>query len=189
MPVKTYAHDRFLARTVLKLLPDGTTPNQITVFRILCIPAVLWLLWKQDYVVGIPFFLFVAFTDVLDGSMARTRDLVTSWGMVWDPVADKLLIGSVALLLLVTSGFPPEVTILVIGLELAFLAGGWYRKRQGIVVSANWWGKLKMSCQVGGITFFLLWLSTGAASLAWASYATFGLAVLLALGSLVKHGL
>lgn len=189
MPARTYPHDRLLARTILKLVPAGVTPNQITIFRILCIPAVLWLLWREAYAPAIPAFLFVAFTDMLDGSLARTRDQVTHWGMLWDPVADKLLIGTVALLLLVTSDFPPEVTVLIVGLELVFLAGGWYRKRQGIVVSANWWGKFKMLSQVAGITLFVLSLSVGSRGLALASFAVFGLAAVLALGSLFKHGL
>ncbi len=56
------------------------------------------------------------------------------------------------------------------------------------IVSANWWGKLKMLCQVAGVTLFLLQLRTGIASFATASYAVFALAIALAIGSLVKHG-
>lgn len=188
MLAKTYPHDRFLAATLLKLVPKETTPNHITVARMFMTPAVLWLLYEQRYELATPLFLLTALTDMIDGSLARTRGQVTKWGALWDPVADKLLIGSVALLLL-TRHFPQILTAIVIGLEAAFLAGGWYRSSQGENISANWWGKLKMLCQVFGVTLFLLGLQTGVGGLAIASYAVFGVACLLALGSLFRHGL
>lgn len=188
MTSKIYPHDRLLAATFLKLIPAKVTPNQITILRILLTPVVLWLLWKSSYEAGIALFLLVAFTDMLDGSLARTRGQVSSWGMIWDPVADKLLIGSVGVLLLFRS-FPEELIIVILGLEAAFLVGGYYRKRQGVMVSANWWGKFKMLCQVFGVTLFLIFLKTGIGSLALASYAVFVLASVLALGSLFSHGI
>lgn len=188
MMSKIYAHDRLLAATVLKLIPAKVSPNQITILRILLTPAVLWLLWVESYEMGISLFLLVAFTDMIDGSLARTRGQVTSWGMLWDPVADKLLIGAVAVLLLFRA-FPAELIVVIFGLEAAFLIGGYYRKRQGVIVAANWWGKFKMLCQVIGVTLFLLFLQTGMASLATASYVVFVLATLLAVGSLFRQGL
>ena len=137
---------------------------------------------------GIPLFLVTALTDMLDGSLARSRGQVTKWGALWDPIADKLLIGSVALLMLMRH-FPPTLTIIVIGLEATFLAGGWYRATQGEAVAANWWGKLKMLSQVAGVTLYLLSLQTGVTGLAAASYASFGIACVLALVSLFRHGL
>lgn len=188
MTAKAYPHDRFLAATILKLVPPDVTPNQITVTRMFMTPGVLWLLYEGRYGLATPFFLLTAFTDMLDGSLARTRGQVTDWGKLWDPVADKLLIGLVALLLMLRH-FPLELAVAVVGIELAFLVGGWYRAQQGIVVSANWWGKLKMLGQVAGVTLFLLFLQTGAASLAFASYVAFGTACALALVSLFRHGI
>jgi len=188
MPSKIYPHDRLLAATVLKLVPTKVTPNQITILRILLTPAVLWLLWFRYYETGMLLFLLVAFTDMIDGSLARTRGQVTDWGKIWDPVADKLLIGSVVALLLFRA-FPEELIVVIFGLEAAFLVGGYYRKRQGVIVSANWWGKFKMLSQVAGVTLFLLFLKTGLPALATASYAVFILAAMLAVGSLFKHGL
>lgn len=188
MPAKTYPHDRFLAATLLRLVPKETTPNQITVARMFMTPMVLWLLYEGRYELATPLFLVTALTDMLDGSLARTRDQVTDWGKTWDPIADKLLIGLVALLLL-TRHFPPELTVVIIGIEAAFLAGGWYRRTQGIVSSANWWGKFKMLCQVAGVTLFLIFLQTGIPGLATASYAVLVAACALAIVSLTRHGL
>lgn len=186
--MKPYLHDRLLAATVLKMFPADVRPNHVTIFRMLMTPFVLWVIWRQDYEAGIPLFLLVAFTDMLDGSLARTRGLVTEWGTIWDPVADKLLIGSVAVLLL-TQYFPPELTVAIVGIELAFLAGGYYRKTQGRIVGANWWGKMKMLMQVAGMTLFLLWLATGVPWLEPASYVVFGVAAVFAVASFFAHGL
>ncbi|HTK60706.1 MAG TPA: CDP-alcohol phosphatidyltransferase family protein [Candidatus Baltobacteraceae bacterium] len=188
MPAKTYLHDRFLAATLLKLVPKETTPNQITVLRIFMTPAVVWFLYEERYALATPLFLVTALTDTLDGSLARTRDQVTKWGILWDPIADKLLIGSVALILMFRH-FPPTLTAIILGLEAAFLAGGWYRHLQGETVAANWWGKFKMLGQVIGVTLYLLSLQTGIESLATASYSAFGVACVLAFISLFRHGL
>lgn len=188
MTAKTYPHDRFLAATLLKLVPKGATPNQITVLRMFMTPAVVWFLYLERYDAGIPLLLLAGLTDMLDGSLARTRDQVTEWGMIWDPIADKLLIGSVALLMM-TRHFPIELTVVVLGLEALLLAGGLIRKVRGKTVAANWWGKFKMLFQVAGAALFLVSLQTGVAALATASYAAFGVACVLAAVSLSRHGL
>ena len=186
--MQTYRHDRLIGRLFLPLIPDTIRPNHITILRLLLTPVVVWFVWKERYDVGIPLFLLVAFTDALDGSLARLRNQVTQWGMVWDPVADKVLIGSIAAVLLFQD-FSPEIAIMVFGLEAAFLIGGYYRKRQGRIVSANKWGKLKMLMQVAGITLFLCALALQMPALALASYGIFLLATVFAVFSLIHQGL
>src|SRR5262245_56464898 len=105
MPTKIYAHDRLLAATILRIVPESVTPNQITVARFLLTPFVILTLALGRYSFGVPFFLFAAFTDLLDGALARTRSQVTDWGTLWDPIADKLLIGS-AIVVLIFREFP-----------------------------------------------------------------------------------
>ncbi len=188
MSAEIYPHDRLMAATILRLIPRWVTPNQITVLRICLIPAVLWLLWRQSYAIGIAMFLITAFTDAVDGSLARTRGQVTEWGMVWDPVADKLLIASTVGLLLFRD-FPAGLSGLIVGIESVFLIGGCCRKLNGRTVSANGWGKIKMICQVIGVAAYLLFLATGTAPFALASYAILALAALFALISLCTHGL
>ena len=184
---KIYPHDRLMARTVLRLVPPSVTPNQITILRFLLTPVAVWFVHARQYDISIPFFLLVAFSDALDGSLARVRGQVTEWGMIWDPVADKLLIASIAVVLLFRH-FPPELAVVIFGLEAIFLAGGYYWKRKGRIVSANVWGKFKMIAQVLGIALFLLFLDTGLAGFAWTSFAAFGAATVLALISFWHHG-
>ena len=56
---------------MLPLIPKWITPNQVTIFRFLATPFVVWVLAIEAYAWSIPLFVFVAFTDVIDGSLAR----------------------------------------------------------------------------------------------------------------------
>src|SRR3990167_8132036 len=90
--------DELLAATFLKCFPTSVKPNQLTVFRFITVPFVLILLWNEVYIGGIILFTISAFSDALDGAMARTRNQITDWGKVYDPLADKLLIGLSAMI-------------------------------------------------------------------------------------------
>lgn len=180
--------DRLLDRLFLRFLPDELRPNHLTVFRLMATPFVALTVWSGRFDLALPLFLVVAFTDVMDGSLARVRGQITEWGTIWDPVADKALVGSVALLLLYRN-FPEELAVLIVGIEAIFLLAGYYRKRQGRIVSANRWGKTKMLLQVVGIAAFMLALAASAPWLALASYVILLAAVVFALISLFSHGL
>ena len=75
-------------------------PNQVTMARFFLTPLTVWFIWIGNYAWGVPLFVLTAFTDTIDGSMARTRNQITKWGIVFDPIADKLLIGSVLIVLI-----------------------------------------------------------------------------------------
>jgi len=186
--MKIHPHDALMDRFVLRFVPESVTPNQLTLFRLIATPFVLLLVHAGALRIAIPVFLFVAFTDAMDGSLARTRNMVTEWGMVWDPIADKILIGSVAALLILDH-FPVELAIVIFGIEAIFLIAGYYRKRQGRIVSANVWGKIKMLLQVLGVILFLVSLVLGSPSVEWTSYAVFILATGFAIISLFTLGL
>jgi len=79
-----------------------------------------------------------------------------------------------------------QVTINDIDGDIAEQAAG---EIQGETVAANWWGKFKMLTQTLGVTLFLLFLQTELPGLATASYAAFGVACVLAVISLFRHGL
>lgn len=185
---KTYPHDRFLAATALKLFPSRIHPNHLTLFRLAATPVVLLFLHLDWYGWGLFAFLLVSATDALDGSMARTRGRVTEWGMLWDPVADKVLVASTAAILILDH-LPPLFALLIFLTEAVFIGAGWLRKRKGIIVSANVWGKFKMLLQVLGITLFILSLIAGSTAAAFASYTAFIIATALALVSLYRHGI
>lgn len=174
--------------TLLPLIPHVITPNMVTVFRMLCTPFVLWFLYLENYEVGVPFFLLAALTDALDGSMARVRQKITDWGTFYDPVADKLLIGLVVLLV-VAKHVNILFALIIILLELLIVLGGVVRKRQGKITSANIFGKTKMCLQVLGVAFLLIALWAGFDLFIPVSIGTFSLAIVFAVISLFTYAL
>ncbi len=135
-------------------------PNAVTFLRALLVPVILWLLAKEDPGArwwAFWIFVFAAWTDSIDGWVARRWHGVTRWGQLADPIADKLLIiGSLASL--ATVGRLPwwavgvivvrEVAVTVLRLVLV--------SRQGLVMPASWWGKAKTISQVFAVVAYLL---------------------------------
>lgn len=187
-PTKLYAHDRLLRATVLRLIPGFVTPNVLTWLRFVLTPFVLYLLYVGDYAAGVPLFVLTAFTDALDGSLARVRKQITEWGSVYDPIADKVLIGSV-LLLIVIRHMNPAFGIAIVALEALIVIGGVIRKRRGDVLMANGVGKVKMLLQFFGVTFLLLAVWTGNDAFLPLSTATLSFAIAFGVLSLFTYGL
>ena len=187
-PHKLFPHDHLFRWIFIPLVPQWLKPNAITVFRMLGTPVVLWLLLIERYDFGVPAFLFLAFTDALDGSLARVRKQITPWGTFYDPVADKLLIGSV-ILLIVVRHMNPWVGVIILVLEVLILIGGYVHRRRGHAVSANVFGKTKMFLQVLAVMFLLVSVWSGIDLLHDASIGTFALAVVFAVLSLFTYGL
>jgi CDP-diacylglycerol--glycerol-3-phosphate 3-phosphatidyltransferase len=187
-PAALYPHDRLLAATLLPLIPREVHPNHVTVLRLFLIPAVLLFLAGEDYAVGVPLFFIAAFTDALDGSLARVRKQITDWGTFYDPVADKLLIGSVVLLIVVKH-INIVFGLLIVLLELLIIVGGYLRKRQGLVTHANVFGKTKMFLQVTGVLFLLIAVWMGVDLFMGVSVGTLSLAIVFAVLSLFTYGI
>lgn len=146
--------DRFFAATILPLFPRFVSPNRITIFRFISIPFVLFLLIAEYNLAGTILFVLAALSDALDGALARTEHRITKWGIVADPIADKLLIGSVALLAVWTQlGWPLALTL--VSIEL-ILAGSAYFRYRGKLMPARTVGKIKMTLQCIGVGFVLL---------------------------------
>ncbi len=130
--------------------------------RLFLTPIVVWLVWIGNFAWGVPVFILTAFTDTIDGSMARTRDQITKWGIVFDPIADKLLVGSVLVVLVVQKiSFYLGITIIV--MESVVALAGLYSHRKDKVFMANNLGKAKMCLQVAGLVILLVavWVNNG----------------------------
>jgi CDP-diacylglycerol---glycerol-3-phosphate 3-phosphatidyltransferase len=189
LPAKVvHPHDHFMARTVLRLFPKVVTPNRITLFRVLATPVVFFIILLGFYEVGVISFLIVAFTDAIDGSMARTRNQITKFGMMFDPLADKLLIGSMVILLVFTH-FNIWLGITILALEIIFMASALITYKFKTVKMANLWGKVKMLLQVIAMCFTMLALLLNFPYLLTVAAWIFGLAIGFAIVSLFSHGI
>ncbi len=187
--VKLYFHDRLLRATLLRFIPKDVKPNHLTILRVILTPFVLYYMWMADWSVVLPLFLFAALTDLLDGSLARTRKQITLWGTIADPIADKLLIGSVVILFVAR-----EINIyfagVIVFVELLIVLNAVVRRARGrSYISSNWYGKVKMLLQVIGVTALLIARLSGLDLIIPFSVGTFSIAIVFALMSLYTYGL
>jgi len=185
---KIYPHDKIIDFLFLRFLPKNITPNHLTVFRFIGTPVAVILMIYQRYYIGLIAFLILAFTDAMDGSMARTRNQITAWGKIYDPLADKILIGSMVFVI-VLRYIDFWTAMIIIFLEIAIITAAWVRKREGGIIEANRWGKIKMILQVLGVSLLLLSVIFDWASLIPFASGTLYLAIAFAIVSLLTYGI
>lgn len=181
--------DRVYKKTIFHLIPEFVHPNHLTISRFILTPVVVFLVIIEQYYAGIALFILTAFTDTLDGALARVRNQITPWGQLYDPVADKLLIGSLVAILVIQH-LGVFLALVIISIEVLFIALGWWKVSLGIEVQANKWGKAKMVLQVLGVLLLLAGLATGfEGGFFDISAKTFYLAIVFAVISLFTSGL
>jgi CDP-diacylglycerol--glycerol-3-phosphate 3-phosphatidyltransferase len=126
-------------------------PNVLTVLRILLVPVIVVALLEEtpnaDALAAVVFAL-AAFTDGLDGYIARSRGSVTTFGKLVDPIADKLLIIAPLVSLVSLDRIQPWVAMVIIARELAVTGLRMVAIEQGVVIPASSLGKLKTIVQV-----------------------------------------
>lgn len=183
-----FTHDKIFNALIVRFIPQRVQPNHVTMLRLLLTPIVFFLILKERYALGVPLFLFAAFTDIVDGTMARVRNKITQWGIMMDPLADKFLIGSI-LVLLAVQYVHPYLVFAVIGIEVAFIISAAIHKfRGGEAKMANLWGKIKMLLQVVAVFLILLGLLIDYPGLIHAASFVFGGGLVFAVMSLFTHG-
>ena len=135
-------------------------PNALTVLRLVMVPVFAWALLAHPDSVGwriVSTAIFVAaiFTDFVDGHLARRYDLVTSFGKLADPIADKALTGMAFIGLSILDELPWWITIVVLVREWGITVLRFVVIRHG-VIAADRGGKAKTVLQSVALTLFLL---------------------------------
>jgi CDP-diacylglycerol---glycerol-3-phosphate 3-phosphatidyltransferase len=132
-------------------------PNVLTLLRILLVPVLVVALLDKtsdgDVLAAIVFAL-ASFTDAIDGYIARARNAITTFGKLMDPVADKLLIVAALFSLVSLDRVAAWVAMVIVAREFAVTMTRMAAAPNGVVIAANWWGKIKTIVQVA--TIFLL---------------------------------
>lgn len=180
--------DWFLYKIFLSWLPRSIEPNHITVFRFVAIPPVIYFIVTGNYMVGIPLFAIAAFSDALDGALARMTLRVTEWGKLYDPLADKLLIGSVAAIV-VTQYLGVLVTVLMVGVEGILIVTAWWKKNilKKKNIEAGVLGKVKMVLQSVGVGLLLIFAVNGSLLVFGIAEILIAAAIICAIGSLFTY--
>ncbi len=143
-------------------------PNKLTLLRMILVPVVVVLILVEfpfHWLAAGIIFGIASITDALDGNIARKRGLVTDFGKLMDPIADKLLVIS-AFVCFITVALPtpelgvacsPWVVIIILAREFLVTSARMIYAERGIVIAANIWGKLKTVIQIASIvTVFVI---------------------------------
>ena len=134
-------------------------PNKLTLLRIILIPVFMVVLYwgfPGATWVALAIFIIASLTDMLDGKIARRDNLITNFGKLMDPLADKILVVS-ALICMVRLDLASTVCVLLIMVrEFAITSIRLLAVEQGRVIAANNWGKLKTVSQMVAIIAILL---------------------------------
>lgn len=131
-----------------------TIPNMMSFFRLCLIPVCAWLYLKQENYVWTTIVLIISgITDVADGYIARRFNMISNFGKMFDPIADKLT--QLIMLICLISRFPlmwVPMVLLVIKEAIDTITGLWVIHKTGEVLGAAWHGK---------VVTFLLYLTIG----------------------------
>jgi CDP-diacylglycerol--glycerol-3-phosphate 3-phosphatidyltransferase len=136
-------------------------PNRLTIFRMLLVPLMVavftfdkWLEGWNYYAAAI--FFIADMTDIVDGYIARKRNMVTNFGKLMDPIADKLLFCAAFVMMTHNGMLNPVLCIIFVGREIIVSGFRLVTANSGTVIAANWLGKLKSGLQVVAILATLL---------------------------------
>jgi cardiolipin synthase (CMP-forming) len=140
-----------------------TAPNQLTLLRLIFVPFVIMNVLDHDYVWALGLFVAAGVSDALDGLLARVLEQRTRVGQLLDPIADKLLLSSMFLVLSFTREIPWRYTVLVFSRDLCILviAAVLYMTTSIHDFRPSIFGKMNTVAQVGAVFFVLLSNVTG----------------------------
>ena len=172
-------------------------PNKITISRILMIPIFVAVYYLKvlpfNFVISAVIFSIAALTDFLDGAIARKRNLVTAFGKFLDPIADKVLVSTALIVLLVPfdadpfalaeygiwSFLPAIFVALILARELIISGFRLVAVERGKVISADKWGKIKTFFTDVMIVWVLVFMDFEVSLLKLIGFILFGIAVIL----------
>lgn len=128
-------------------------PNKLTVLRVILIPFFLVFLltdfWGDvNNYIALGIFAVASLTDLLDGKIARKRNLVTNFGKFMDPIADKLLVSSAIIAFVELGLLPAWIAIVIIAREFIISGFRLVAADNGVVLAAGIWGKFKTAFQM-----------------------------------------
>ena len=131
-------------------------PNLLTIARFLLIPFIIIFAVQDNYVMAIIFLTLSGITDILDGFIARKYNLITDFGKLIDPLADKLTQISILTVLVIKNIIPFWILAIVLLKEFLMVSGASFLYGKELVVSSKWYGKLATVLFYSAIVISLL---------------------------------
>lgn len=131
-------------------------PNKLTIARVICVPIFVVLYYLDLNLWACIVFIIASITDMLDGRIARSRNMVTNFGKIMDPLADKVLVYAAFCLFIEKNVMPGWMLIIILAREFAVSGMRTVAASQGTVVAAGMTGKIKTVLQMFAVIFLLL---------------------------------
>lgn len=131
-------------------------PNKLTMLRIIAIPVFIVVLMIEFRYAATIIFILAALTDMLDGHIARKYNLVSNFGKLMDPLADKLLVMAALVCLVELGDVAAWMVVVILAREFAVTGLRQVAVEQGIVIAAAPTGKIKTITQMIAIPLLLL---------------------------------
>ena len=126
--------------------------NNLTLTRIVIVPILivifLYSTSKTSCLIAALLFALAAFTDWLDGYIARKQNLITSFGQFLDPLADKVLVSITLVMLVSLNRVPAWMVSIIIAREVAITGLRIAAVREGIIIASSKWAKYKTAFQL-----------------------------------------
>ena len=123
-------------------------PNALTVFRIILIPVFIYCALHDCYVLSLIVFVIASLTDAFDGVIARKLSIVSNFGKIVDPLADKLLVASALVIFSCWGIIYWWLTAIILVREVFMTIYREVLKGQNIILAANRYGKIKTTAQM-----------------------------------------
>ena len=128
-------------------------PNKLTVLRVIMVPFFVFFMLTDvggaaNKWIALVIFCVASLTDMLDGKIARARNLVTNFGKFMDPLADKLRVCSAMICLIPSGKLAAWIVIVIIAREFIISGFRLVASDAGIVIAASYWGKFKTVSQM-----------------------------------------
>ena len=140
-------------------------PNKLTILRVVIIPFFVFFLLVPDTMIpqsiskwiALVLFVLASLTDMADGKIARKYDMVTNFGKFMDPLADKMLVSSAFICLVVIRQdvLPAWIVIVIICREFVISGFRLIASDKGVVIAASYWGKFKTNFQMFAIILMI----------------------------------
>ena len=139
-------------------------PNKLTMLRVLLVPVFCIFLCMEDWagqLIATLVFIIASLTDLLDGYIARRDHLITDFGKLVDPIADKLLITSAMIFMVAQNRMNAAVVLLFVAREFVVSGFRMLAASRGTVIAADKLGKYKTATQTAAIIMLILFKPVG----------------------------
>ena len=130
-------------------------PNELAVVRVIAVPFFIATYLMGYYPAALVIFICAALTDALDGKIARSRNLVTNFGKIMDPLADKILVYSALCLFIESDIIKAWMLIIILAREFVVAGMRTVAASEGTVLAAGMSGKIKTVLQMVAVVLYL----------------------------------